>query len=76
MFEILEMFRERRKEYPSAIFENREILKYSVVDHLKMKKGMLFGLSHEEKIEKMNLLHFPVFTSKKFCDFKIAGTVH
>ena len=27
MFEILEMFRERRKEYPSAIFENREILK-------------------------------------------------
>ena len=37
---------------------------------------MLFGLSHEEKIEKMNLLHFPVFTSKKFCDFKIAGTVH
>ena len=37
---------------------------------------MLFGLSHEEKIEKMNLLHFPVFTSKKFCDFKIAGTIH
>ena len=27
MFEILEMFRERRKQYLSAIFENREILK-------------------------------------------------
>ena len=36
-----------------------------------MKKGMLFGLSHREKrVKKINLLHFPVFTSK------IAGTVH
>ena len=43
-----------------------------------MKKGMLFGLSHREKrVKKINLLHFPVFNYfKKFCDFKIAGTIH
>ena len=29
----------------------------------KMKKGMLFGLSHREKrLKKINLIHFPVFT--------------
>ena len=28
---------------------------------------MLFGLSHREKrVKKINLLHFPVFTSKNF----------
>ena len=32
-----------------------------------MKKGMLFGLSHgEKKVKKMNLLNFPVSTSKNF----------
>ena len=37
-----------------------------------MKKGMLFGLSHRKKrVKKINLLHFPVFTSKNFCDFKM-----
>ena len=36
----LEMFRERRKQYPSAIFENREnqILKLFTSDHLKQKE--------------------------------------
>ena len=37
-----------------------------------MKKGMLFGLSHREKrVKKINLLHFPVFTSKKFVILKL-----
>ena len=28
-----------------------------------MKKGMLFGLFHrEQRVKKINLLHFPVFT--------------
>ena len=37
-----------------------------------MKKGMLFGLSHREKrVKKINLLHFPVFTSKYFMILKL-----
>ena len=37
-----------------------------------MKKGMLFGLSHGEKrVKKINLLHFPVFTSKNFVILKL-----
>ena len=37
-----------------------------------MKKGMLFGLSHREKrVKKINLLHFPVFTSKNFVILKL-----
>ena len=33
---------------------------------------MLFGLSHREKrVKKINLLHFPVFTSKKFVILKL-----
>ena len=37
-----------------------------------MKKGMLFGLSHREKrAKKINLLHFPVFTSKSFMILKL-----
>ena len=37
-----------------------------------MKKGMLFGLSHREKRgKKINLLHFPVFTSKNFVILKL-----
>ena len=33
----------------------------------KMKKGMLFSLSHRERrVKKMNLLHFPIFASKNF----------
>ena len=37
-----------------------------------MKKGMLFGLSHrEKKVKKINLLHFPVFTSKNFVILKL-----
>ena len=38
-----------------------------------MKKGMLFGLSHREKSGKkiLNLLHFPVFTSKNFVILKL-----
>ena len=37
-----------------------------------MKKGTLFGLSHREKrVEKINLLHFPVFTSKNFVILKL-----
>ena len=38
-----------------------------------MKKGMLFGLSHREKrVKKINLLHFPVFTSKNFVILKLS----
>ena len=34
---------------------------------------MLFGLSHREKrVKKINLLHFPVFTSKHFVILKLA----
>ena len=37
-----------------------------------MKKGMLFGLPHREKrVKKINLLHFPVFTSKNFVILKL-----
>ena len=37
-----------------------------------MKKGMLFGISHREKrVKKINLLHFPVFTSKNFVILKL-----
>ena len=37
-----------------------------------MKKGMVFGLSHREKrVIKINLLHFPVFTSKNFVISKL-----
>ena len=37
-----------------------------------MNKGMLFGLSHREKRdEKLNLLHFPVFTSKNVVILKL-----
>ena len=37
-----------------------------------MKRGMLFGLSHREKrVKKINLLHFPVFTSKNFVILKL-----
>ena len=37
-----------------------------------MKKCMLFGLSHREKrVKKINLLHFPVFTSKHFVILKL-----
>ena len=38
-----------------------------------MKKDMLFGLSHREKRRKrkINLLHFPVFTSKNFVILKL-----
>ena len=37
-----------------------------------MKKGMLFGLSHRQKrVKKINLLHFPVFTSKNFVILKL-----
>ena len=37
-----------------------------------MKKGMLFGLSHREKrVKKINLAHFPVFTSKNFVILKL-----
>ena len=37
-----------------------------------MKKGMLFGLSHREKrVKKINLLHFPVFTSKNSVILKL-----
>ena len=37
-----------------------------------MKKGMLFGLSHRGKrVKKINLLHFSVFTSKKFVILKL-----
>ena len=37
-----------------------------------MKKGMLFGLAHREKrVKKINLLHFPVFTSKNFVILKL-----
>ena len=37
-----------------------------------MKKDMLFGLSHREKrVKKINLLHFPVFTSKNFVILKL-----
>ena len=37
-----------------------------------MKKGMLFGFSHREKrVKKINLLHFPVFTSKNFVILKL-----
>ena len=37
-----------------------------------MKKGMLFGISHREKrVKKINLLHFPVFTSKHFVNLKL-----
>ena len=40
-----------------------------------MKKGMLFGLSHKEKrVKKINLLHFPVFTSKSFVILKLPST--
>ena len=36
-----------------------------------MKKGMLFCFSHREKrVKKINLLHFPVFTSKNFVILK------
>ena len=37
-----------------------------------MKKGMLLGLSHREKrVKKINLLHFPFFTSKNFVILKL-----
>ena len=36
-----------------------------------MKKGMLFGPSHREKVKKINLLHFAVFTSKNFVILKL-----
>ena len=36
-----------------------------------MKKGMLFGLSHGERVKKISLLHFPVFTSKNFVILKL-----
>ena len=37
-----------------------------------MKKGMLFGLSRREKrVKKINLLHFPVFTSKNIVILKM-----
>ena len=37
-----------------------------------MKKGILFGLSHREKrVKKINLLHFPVFTSQNFVILKL-----
>ena len=37
-----------------------------------MKKGMLFGLSlREKRVKKINLLHFPVFTSKVFVILKL-----
>ena len=37
-----------------------------------MKKGMHFGLSHREKrVKKINLLHFPVFTSKNIVILKL-----
>ena len=33
---------------------------------------MLFGLLHKEKrVKKINLLHFPVFTSKNFVILKL-----
>ena len=35
-----------------------------------MKEGMFFGLSHE-RVKKINLLHFPVFNSKKFVILKL-----
>ena len=41
-----------------------------------MKKGMLFGLSHREKSWEDKFATFSSFYFKKFCDFKIAGTVH
>ena len=38
----------------------------------QMKKGMLFDLSQREKrVKKINLLHFPVFTSKNFVILKL-----
>ena len=38
-----------------------------------MKKGMVFGLSHREKtFKEINLLHFPVFTSKNFVILKLS----
>ena len=37
-----------------------------------MKKGMLFGLLHrEQRVKKMNLLHFLVSTLKNFLILKL-----
>ena len=38
---------------------------------------MLFGLSHRDKrVKNSKFATFSSFYFKKFCDFKIAGTVH
>ena len=58
LFEILEMFRERRKQYPSALFENQKILKL-------FTSGPPQDLSYLKKQGTKILVIFRLYTLKK-----------
>ena len=66
------------KGYPFFRKKGKDFLHFLKITYW-LKKGMLFGLSPREKRVKKIKDKFATFSSfyfKKFCDFKIAGTIH